>query len=411
MSRRGQWCRGLLACAMACGLVWAGWRISGWLQAERLARIQPVQALRWRPDQPQALLALAERQLADGRLAEASATARRVLAREPLQGEAFRLLAQANDRAGAQAAALRLYRIAAHRAPRDQATRLWLARHALQQGDHRDALVQIDGLLRMSPRLGSDLYPVLAQLANDPAFAEALAEVLAQDPPWRAGVLAVLRDARQDNARAAGLVLQALQARGALTDDDYANWLDSLIAQGRWGEAYARWAGRAVRDDGRLPLLYNGNFAHEPSGVGFDWRFRRVPGVLLQFEPVAGRPGQAAYFQFLGRRIPSAGLEQPLLLGAGRYRLAFQVRAQALRSEMGLQWQLVCAGPAGVVGRSDAIDGTLAWRQMAMDIVIPETGCPGQWLRLVNPVPAGAAQRLEGQLWVADMRLQSLTGH
>lgn len=394
----------------ACGCAWAGWRVLGQLQAERYASTDPVRALRWRADDPHALLALAEQQLDNGRLDDAKATARRLLAREPLQGEAFRVLAEASERSGDPAGALRLYRIAAKRAPRDQAARMWLARHALQQGDHREALVQIDALLRVSPRRAGALYPALVQLAQDPAFAEALAQALARDPPWRAGLMARLRDPRRGNPRAAGLVMQALQARGALAEDDYARWLDSLMAQGRWGEAYARWAGRAVKIDGRLPPLYNGDFVLEPSNAGFDWRIRRVPGVLLQFEPVAGQPGQAAYFQFLGRRIPSAGLEQPLLLGPGRYRLDFQVRAQALRSEMGLEWQLVCAGSARVIASSDAIDGNLAWRRMAMDVVIPEAGCPGQWLRLVNPVPAGPAQRLEGQLWVANMRMQRLSG-
>ena len=391
---------------VACGCAWAGWRVLGQLQAERYANTNPARALRWQPEDPRALLALAERQLAGGHLSDARATARRLLAHEPLQGEAFRILAEASERSGDRAEALGLYRIAARRAPRDQAARIWLARHALQQGHLAEALVQIDALLRMSPRRSDVLFPALVQLAQDPAFAEALAQTLAHDPPWRNGLMARLRDPRRGNPQAAGLVMQALQARGALADDDYARWLDSLIAQGRWGEAYARWAGRAVKIDGRLPRLYNGDFSLDPTNAGFDWRTRRVPGVLLQFEPAAGQPGQAAYFQFLGRRIPSAGLEQPLLLAPGRYRLAFRVRSQALRSEMGLQWQLACAGPAGVVARSDAIDGNQGWREMHMEIGIPEAGCPGQWLRLVNPVPAGPAQRIEGQLWVADMQLQ-----
>lgn len=400
-----RWRAWVLAFA-ACFCAWAGWRVLGQLQAERYAGTDPASALRWRGDDPHALLALAEQQLENGRLDEAKAAARRLLAREPLQGEAFRVLAEASARAGNPAEALRLYRIAVRRAPRDPEARTWLARHALQQGDYREALVQIDALLRMSPRRARALHPALVQLAQEPAFADALAQTLASNPPWRGGLMTVLRDPRRGNPRAAGLVMQGLQARGALADDDYARWLDSLMAQGRWGEAYARWAGRAVKIDGRLPPLYNGDFALEPTNAGFDWRIRRVPGVLLQFEPAAGQPGQAAYLQFLGRRIPAAGLEQPLLLGPGRYRLEFMVRAQALRSEMGLEWQLVCAGAARIVARSDAIDGNLGWRRMGMDIAIPEAGCPGQWLRLVNPVPAGPAQRLEGQLWVADMRLK-----
>ena len=167
----------------------------------------------------------------------------------------------------------------------------------------------------------------------------------------------------------------------------------------------ARWAGSLPKPDGRLPLVYNGNFAQMPSDVGFDWRLRRIPGVILRFEPASGAGGQVAYLNFLDRRVPSAGLEQALLLSPGSYRLAVRMRAQALRSEMGLQGTVECAGPAGVVGRTDAIDGSFAWRAFEADVTIPPEGCPGQWLRLVNPVPSGAAQRVVGEAWLDDVRL------
>ena len=381
----------------------AGWRLIGQLQAERYASTDPVRALRWRSDHPAALLALAERQLADRQPVAAQATARRLLAREPLYGEAFRILAQASEQQGLSDQALSLYQVAARRAPRDLATRAWLAQHYLRQGDYPRALGQLDVLLRVAPQRAKTLHPALVQLAQDPAFARALAATLRTDPPWRAGFMTVLRDPRRGNVVAAGNVMGALQAQGGLAEDEYARWLDSLIAQGRWGEAYARWASRAAKTGGRLPLVYNGDFADIPSDNGFDWRRRRVPGVLLQFEPAVGRNGQAAYLQFLGRRVPNAGLEQPLLLEPGDYRLTLQLRAQSLRSEMGLQWQVVCAGPAGVVARSEAIDGNFGWRELAVAFTIPDAGCPGQWLRLVNPVPIGPAQRVEGQLWLTDV--------
>jgi hypothetical protein len=81
------------------------------------------------------------------------------------------------------------------------------------------------------------------------------------------------------------------------------------------------------------------------------------------------------------------------------------MRAQSLRSELGLQWVVACTGPAGVVGRTDAIDGSFPWRTFEADVSIPTAGCPGQWLRLVNPVPSGAAQRVVGELWVDDVRI------
>ena len=131
----------------------------------------------------------------------------------------------------------------------------------------------------------------------------------------------------------------------------------------------------------------------------------RRPGVILQFEPESEAGGQVAYLHFLDRRVPNAGLEQALLLSPGSYRLSVRMRARALRSELGLQWTVQCQGPAGVAGRTDAIDGSFAWRTFEADITIPAAGCPGQWLRLVNPVPSGAAQRVVGEAWLDDVRL------
>ncbi len=381
----------------------AGWRVFGQMQAERYADSDPERALGWRPNHPRALLVQAERQLAKGDIAAAQANARRLLAREPLQGEAFRVLAEVADRQGHRAEAFKLYRIAAHRAPRDLPTRAWLTQRYLEQGDYAQALVQIDRILRMSPKRARSIHPVLVQLAQDEKFANALARTLRADPPWRPGMMAALRDAKIGNPVAAGRVMQAMQDQGGLSAEEYARWLDSLIAQGRWGEAYARWAGDVTKPGGRLPLVYNGDFSQPVSEAGFDWRLRRVPGVLLQFEQVAGAEGQAAYLRFLDRRVPAAGLEQPLMLSPGRYKFSLRMRAQALRSELGLQWVMACVGPGGVVARTEPIDGNFGWREFAVDFVIPPSGCPGQWLRLINPVPAGAAQRVVGELWLDDV--------
>ena len=66
----------------------AGWRIVGQMQAERYAQADPERALGWRPDHPQALLVLAERQLAEGRFAESRA--RMILSTMPMKASTMR---------------------------------------------------------------------------------------------------------------------------------------------------------------------------------------------------------------------------------------------------------------------------------------------------------------------------------
>ncbi|MBV2208194.1 MAG: tetratricopeptide repeat protein [Thermomonas sp.] len=344
--------------------------------------------------------------LSDADPKQAQAAALELLSTEPLQGKAFVVLARASEVLGDKTRALALYKIAARRAPRDQATRLWLAQHYLAQGAYDDALVQLDELLRLAPSQASKINPAFVQMAVDPSFAAALARVLNSDPPWRARTLAALRAPTTGNALAADQVMQSLQDQGGLSEQEYAGWMDSLMAQGRWGDAYARWAGTAAKENGRLAALYNGQFESEVSGVGFDWRQRRVPGVLLLFVPMQGIPGRAASLQFLGRRVPGAGLEHPLFLMPGKYQISMRMQAQNLRSELGLQWVVACAGRAGVVGRSEPIDGSFSWREASFSFSVPAENCPGLWLRLLNPVSGGAAQTVSGDLWLADFVLK-----
>jgi tetratricopeptide (TPR) repeat protein len=399
----------LLVACVALGSLFAGWRIWGGMRAERLAEDAPQAALASRPHDPNALLALAKERLAGGDIAGARAAAQGLLAHEPLQGGAFGVLAAAADKEGDKAHARTLYALAAKHSPRDVGARAWLTQDALEQGRHAEALAHIDVILRLQPARARALHPLLVQLAQDEAFADALAATLAKSPPWRSGFLDAVRTPGSANSLVEGRLMERLRAQGSVSPAEYARWLDSLLQQGRWGEAYARWAEGAVLRNGRLPLLYNGDFAQMPGDAAFDWHLRKIPGVLVQFEDAGKGSGRAAYLRFLDRRIPHAGLEQPVMLQPGNYTLRLRMRARALRSEMGLQWQVVCAGRAGVAGRSEPLDGSFDWRHIEVTVSVPDKDCPGQWVRLVNPVPAGAAQRISGEAWVRDFTLERQT--
>ena len=399
----------LLVACIVLGALFAGWRIWGGMQAEQLAEEQPAAALAHRPDDPDVQLALAKERLAQGDTAGARVAAQGLLAREPLQGGAFGVLAAAADKDGDKAHARKLYALAVRHAPRDVTARAWLTQDALEQGRYAEALADIDVILRLQPARARALNPLLVQMAQDEAFADALAATLAKSPPWRAGFLDAIRTPGSANSLVEGRLMERLRAQGSVSPAEYARWLDSLLQQGRWGEAYARWAESAVLRNGRLPLVYNGDFAQLPGGAGFDWRVRKVPGVLIQFEDAGKGVGHVAYLRFLDRSIPQAGLEQPLMLQPGNYTLRLRMRARALRSELGLQWQVACAGPAGIAGRSEALDGSFDWRRIEVAVSIPDKGCPGQWLWLVNPVPAGAAQHVSGEAWASDFTLDRQT--
>jgi hypothetical protein len=181
-----------------------------------------------------------------------------------------------------------------------------------------------------------------------------------------------------------------------------------MLKDGRWSQAYARWVGTFATPPGTLPMVYDGGFEQEPSGIGFDWQRERTSGVTSRFEAIPGANGEhAAHFRFIG--VPAAGgdLAQPLLLAPGRYRLELRARAEFLQSDEGLQWTVRCAdgSPLGSVG---PLEGSFEWTPWSAGIAVPAEGCPGQWLRLENPAVGGSARQVAGDLWIDDVRMTRL---
>ena len=346
-------------------------------------------------------LAEARAQLRAGNSQSAAAIARSVLAREPAQGRAFGILAAALAGEGSAGDVRDRYQIAARRAPRDLHVRGWLATRALESGDYATAIDHLDAMLSVATGSRRELMPMLAQLSQDPAFAEALATHLAQHPRWRAAILGAA--ATSGLADAADNLHGALRAQGRLAPDEVARWIDGMLKDGRWGSAYARWVSGLDAVPDRLPVPWNGDFAHMPTSSGFDWRLRRTNGVVFDRIALPGG-GHAARFAFLGRPVAAVGLEHPLLLAPGRHLLTLRARTRALRSDQGLEWALGCGDGRTRIAQGARVRESRDWTALELAFEVPASeGCEGQWLRLVNPAPRGVAQTLRGELHVTDV--------
>src|SRR5690606_2647630 len=295
-----------------------------------------------------------------------------------------------------------LAKIALQRAPRNRDLRTQEATRALKAGDLPAAMAQIDALLRLTPSRGKTLYPALAQQSVDQAFADALAATLAADPPWRRAFLNVLDS--KGTAVGVDQVYSALRRRGELPEAETARWLDRMIADGRWGEAYAHWVG-TLGPVQSIPLVRNGKFEDQPSGIGFGWRNVRVAGVFTDVAGGVGTNGsRGAHMRFIARPAAGGNLRRALLLAPGRYRLSLQARAECLRSDQGLFWSIRCdKGPT--VARLGPLEGSFDWRSVSVDFEVPAEKCPGQWLELVNPAVRGSAQQVSGDLWIDDVAI------
>ena len=380
----------------------ATWRVIVTGLADRLINGAPEQALLWEPHNPSALLAVAKRQLDDDNPDPAAATARELLRVEPLTGEGFVILAKVAEKAGDLAHAETLYGIAVRRAPRNVYARAWIVENLLRKNRYRDALDQFDTLFRIAAEQARKFLPHFTQLADTPEFTHALAAAFESHVPWKADMLlALLEHGSRD---AVDNIFGALQLKGDLASDETGRWLDRLMRDGLWGEAYSRWVGGLTLTPGApLPLLYNGGFETEPTSIGFDWRVRPTVGVTIEREPVAGATGSFAIdIGFAGRRVPEVNLEQRLFLAPGAYRFSFRAHAEALNSDKGLQWALQCFGQNQPLAASALLEGSFAWKRFETAFVVPDDNCPSQRIWLRNPGAAAAGKEVGGEIWFDD---------
>jgi tetratricopeptide (TPR) repeat protein len=401
------------AALLIVGIVLAGlaaWRIFATGVADRLASDAPEQSLQLESHNLAALRALAQRHLQDGDAEGAVAIAREMLREEAVNGTAFVILAKAAEASGDSAKAEALYRVAVRRAPRDVHVRAWLIGNLISQARYPEALGQFDTLYRLSPGQAQKLLPVFAQLAEAPDFEQALIVAVGSSTTWKTLMYSALLD--RGNHDVVDRSFGDLLRQGNLSDAETGRWLDWLMQKGFWDEAYARWVGWLKLPPGApVPLLFNGGFEAEPSGIGFDWRIRPTAGVTIERQAKPGATGSVALsVSFSGRRVPEINLEQRLLLSQGTYLVSFRARAEGLHSDKGLQWAIQCMAASEPLAVSPALDGSFEWKRFEATFSVPEQDCASQRIWLRNPGAAAAGKEVVGDLWLDDFAIVRAAG-
>lgn len=401
----------ILASAVVLALASLGlWRILATGISDHLATSgQPRQALDWGRNNPAALTALALEQVGQGKLDQAAENTRSLLRREPLNGQGFVILAAIAEAGSNKAQAMQMYAAAIRRAPYSVAPRARLAGEQLSQGEFREALENLDGIFRISGAEQARIFPILIELAVNPEFADALALKLATQPVWRDSFVSNVFSLASPEQLAA--VLSALQHHGVLDAEMMRSWIDRLIKDGKWGEAYARWI-RGIQQSGpfRLRHVHNGDFETAPSGAGFDWRIGDSAGILVDRPArISAGGNHALRLTFLDRRIEAIPLHQWLMLGPGTYRLRFSATAQDLRSDRGVQWVIRCVDGKELAA-SDLLTGQFGWKSLDVSFDVPARECMAQDLWLRNAGAAAAGKMIGGAIMFDDFAIERVRG-
>ena len=247
--------------------------------------------------------------------------ARKAVARDSLRPEALRNLGLAMDKAGDSEGGRPLLDFAAERSRRDTPTELWRLQSAFIAGRSDDGVLAADALLRrdISSTERATLYAVLTAAVRDPGARTALARRLALAPWWRQSFLRDLA-AKGDPDTTRALLLNLVQAGGAVSDDDVAPLLARRLAGKDYLGALSDW--RVLASRRHIDLDLNDLKAPPP----FGWS---------QTEGVGG--SSAATGQ--GLRVDYDGVASPalprrlVLLPRGRYRVTFLHGARATSRE------------------------------------------------------------------------------
>jgi hypothetical protein len=322
------------------------------------------------------------------------------LGKDPLNLPALRELALKLDRRGYMDRAETILAFVSRRTWRDRPTQIWLLRRRLDQGRYGEAFASADALLRQDANgtARPPLFSLLVAAADDPQARPALSARLQADPWWRSDFLRSLgATATVDGARAVFSTLAL--GPNAPTADEYAPFINRLVGAGDYDGAHAAWLQIARPRAVAAPVLEDGEFAGRPDHTPFTWS--AASGVGATSETGMATDGRTRVLRVDYDGYSAPGLPAQLLARPpGRYVLSWRERLEPAVLERML-WQVRCADTNKVLAR--APPPVSGWREAAMTVETPSSGCNAQWIELA----AQAGERRTPIVgWYAAFRLR-----
>ncbi len=341
------------------------------------------------------------------------------LARNPTDFPALVILALNLERQGKIGEASAAMREAMRLAPAEEQMLLEASAFYLRNGEEPHALAILRRAVELNPTAAREVWPLFTAALNSGRNDDFFAAAARDNPKWWPGFF----DRACKEATDLGAVERAFAARaatGKVTSSERTCVIERLEHDGEWSRAYQTWINSLPNEQRqRIGFVYNGDFEHPISNVGFDWIVAPQDGVNVEPQQIQGARGKRAlrieFVRKLWGRVP---VQQYLVLVPGKYRFEGRGRADGLDTWIGVQWGLYCLKGEGVPGRhlasSDRFRGTSEWIEFHNDFTVPKD-CPVQLLRfeLASPkedlaTPENVVTRLNGNVWFDDFRVRSL---
>jgi len=171
-----------------------------------------------------------------------------------------------------------------------------VANHDLRVGRTEAALRHFRELLALSPKYAWPSFRMCIQILNDP---QAVFDKLLPSANLELKLAFVnFLSANAGAGAAYPIWLQTVAQEPSVPWTSAEPYLEGLLRQGRTREALSVW--KVVEKSGSLfpahddaeNLVFNGGFEQAPLNAGFDWRYRKAPGVAADFSDPSARQGR-----------------------------------------------------------------------------------------------------------------------
>jgi hypothetical protein len=272
-----------------------------------------------------------------------------------------------------------LLREARRRNPRAQIARILLLDRYLRTQRVQEAASEIAAISRLVPGTGKVLMPQLAKFAAEPRTRGSLAAVLRSDPGMRNTLLEHLAGTSADPA----IILELAGPLPSAPSPEPPRWqallLQSLVKDGQIERAHSLWSRFAsVQRTESAQMVYDGAFRGLPGSPPFTWHF--ASSAAGAAEPNKSSGLQVEYYG----RVDAELASQLLVLKPGRYRLLFQAAGEVPERGSNVAWRVNCHPQPAVLATIPISNISYAAKQIRGEFVVPPSGCPAQWLRLMG---------------------------
>lgn len=303
----------------------------------------------------------------------------------PMEVRVVRTLGLALEAGNHTSASTRVMRAAEKLSWRDTPTTMWVLRDAALQRDLPRIMGQLDALARRQTE-SNLIHSLFYAGLEDSVSRQALAEKLANNPPWRSGFFADTRVNLQPQSydRMEALLDLLDRSKTPPTLAERMTFIARMTDTGQGAKARAYW----IR-----------TFHIPPAALSqalYDPAFRAVAtrSKTAQVSPFEWSVGDDAP-QFVSFRQDGRGylldvnptpdvsvplIEQSLILAPGTHTIDADI-AQGSVQQAPAEWQLTCSPSGTALIRRFATPGNAL---SGVTITIPETGCDVQTLSLVS---------------------------